>query len=162
ALVRRHGPMVLAVCRRSLGRAADADDAFQAAFLVLVRDACRIRVPGSVAGWLHGVAVRVCREVRVREIRRRAREQRAQHPTADADLRELRTILDEELDRLPAKYRDPLVLHHLEERTKEETARLLGWAEGTVSGRLARARELLRGRLERRGVTLPAGGLVAL
>ncbi|HJZ55133.1 MAG TPA: sigma factor, partial [Gemmataceae bacterium] len=80
ALVRRHGPMVLAVCRRSLGRAADADDAFQAAFLVLVRDACRIRVPGSVAGWLHGVAVRVCREVRVRETRRRAREQRAEHP----------------------------------------------------------------------------------
>lgn len=160
-LVARHGPMVLGACRRVLGNPADADDAFQAAFVVLARRAGVAARAQSPAGWLYGVAVRVARKARVRDARRKARERRATPVNAadrldPAEWADLRAVLDDELERLGDRYRDPLVLCCLEGRSREEAARLLGWPEGTVSGRLARAKELLRGRLERRGVACSA------
>lgn len=161
ALLERHGPMILAVCRRVLHNPADADDAFQATFLVLVRRAAAVGWHESLGGWLHAVAQRVARKVRARVTRTAAPAPRADPPeavTADppaaAAHRELRAVLDEELARLPEKYRLPLVLCYLEGWTNEEAAAQLGWTKGTVSGRLARARDLLRGRLARRGLAL--------
>jgi RNA polymerase sigma factor (sigma-70 family) len=167
ALLARHGPMVLATCRRVLGNAADADDAFQAAFLVLARRAGSLGDVRTASAFLYGVAVRVAQKARVREARRRAREREAirvptPEPTPDADWRDVRPVIDEELDKLAAQYRDPIVLCCLEGRSREEAARLLGWPEGTVSGRLARAKELLRERLSRRGVTCSAAVLTAV
>jgi RNA polymerase sigma factor (sigma-70 family) len=166
ALLERHGPLVLGVCRRVLGGSADADDAFQATFLVLVGKAGSIRNGASVASWLHGVARRVALEARTRAARWRAREAQVadngrSEPADDAAGRERCAILDEELGQLTPKYREPLVLHYLVGQTKEETARQLGWSEGTVSGRLARARDLLRDRLTRRGVALSGGAAAA-
>jgi RNA polymerase sigma factor (sigma-70 family) len=166
-LLARHGPMVLGVCRRLLGNAADADDAFQAVFLVLARRAAGLGEARSLSGWLYGTAVRVAMKARTAEARRRAREQRAvlMRPTDSTDppdWDDLRAVLDEELDRLGARYRDPVVLCLLEGRSREEAARLLGWPEGTVNGRLARAKELLRARLARRGVVCSAAALGAL
>jgi RNA polymerase sigma factor (sigma-70 family) len=152
ALLHRYGPMVLGVCRRVLHDWANADDAFQATFLVLIRKAKSIRKGASVGSWLHGVAFRVAWEVKMKATEqhppaRQAMTAGEHDPSMEAARRELRFILDRELDQLPAKYRSPLVLHYLEGKTKEETARQLGWTEGTVSGRLARAREALRKRL---------------
>ncbi|MFO0796289.1 MAG: sigma-70 family RNA polymerase sigma factor [Gemmataceae bacterium] len=166
-LLARHGRMVLGVCRRLLGNAADADDAFQAVFLVLSRRAAALRGVRSVAGWLHGTAVRVALKARTREARRRARERKAaQMRPADspaaADWDDLAAVLDGELDRLGARYRDPVVLCCVEGRSREEAARLLGWPEGTVNGRLARAKALLRDRLARRGVGCSAAALTTL
>lgn len=166
-LLARHGPMVLGVCRRILGNTADAEDAFQAALLVLARRAGELGGVRSVAGWLYRVAVRVARKARTREARRRARERKAAlmrppDPPDAADWEDVRPVLDEELSRLGERYRDPIVLCCLEGRSREEAARLLGWPAGTVSGRLARAKELLRERLTRRGVTCSAAGLSAL
>jgi RNA polymerase sigma factor (sigma-70 family) len=162
ALLLRHGPMVLGVCRRVLADFADAEDAFQATFLVLVRQAGSIRTRESVASWLHGVARRLACRARADAARRRAIESQApvrgqSDAFADVVWRDLRPVLDEELGRLPEKYRTPLVLCYLEGKTQEEAARLLGWSNGTVFGRLARARALLRERLIRRGLTLSAG-----
>jgi RNA polymerase sigma factor (sigma-70 family) len=166
-LLQRHGPMVLGVCRRVLHNAADADDAFQATFLVLVRKAGSIRKTASVGSWLHGVAFRVAREAKVRTEKQRPGETpditgHEPDPSAEAARRELCSILDQELAHLPAKYRSPLVLHYLEGKTKEETARELGWTEGTVSGRLARARESLRKRLAGRNVSFSSGMMAVL
>src|SRR5205814_210781 len=136
-LVRRHGPMVLAVCRRVLGCPHDADDAFQAAFLVLARRAGTLRLRGSVGDWMHGVARRAASAARRAAARRPARE--ATHtppPRAPADdLAELRAVLDEELARLPEKYRAVLVLADLQQKDRRQVAAELGVAEGTVASR---------------------------
>jgi RNA polymerase sigma factor (sigma-70 family) len=160
-LVRRHGPMVLALCRRLLGDAHDAEDAFQATFLVLARKAASVRRRGSVGSFLYGVARRISSMTRRQLARRRAQQWQTQppppaDPADEAARAELRPVLDEELGRLPEKYRAPLVLCYLEGKTNEEAARALGWTKGTVSGRLARARDLLRPRLARRGLALSA------
>ena len=158
-LVHRHGAMVLGVCRRMLGNSSDADDAFQATFLLLVRKAGSLAHPEQVAGWLHAVALRVARKARAQRTRRHSREVAVVDlaaPIPADDGRELRAVLDEELDRLPDKYRLPIVLCELEGRTLEEAAQLLGWPKGTVAGRLSRGRDLLRQRLSRRrGLLLP-------
>ncbi len=161
-LVRRHGPMVLAVCRRLLPDPNDAEDAFQATFLVLVRKASSVGRPERLGNWLYGVAYRVALKARGHNARRRRREQPlvdvpAEDAVADLVWRELRPALDEELRRLPEKYRVPVVLCYLEGVSKREAARRLGWPEGTLSTRLHRAREILRGRLARRGLGLSAG-----
>jgi RNA polymerase sigma-70 factor (ECF subfamily) len=169
ALVRRHGPMVLGVCRRLLHDAHEAEDAFQATFLVLVHKARAIGRPEQLGPWLHGVAYRTAARSR-QAARRRAREREAAAPPGDdpadeAAWRELRQVLDEELRRLAPKYRAPLVLFYLEGKTTEEVARQLGCPKGTVLSRLARGRDRLRRRLARRGVALavglPAGLLTA-
>jgi RNA polymerase sigma factor (sigma-70 family) len=166
ALVRRHGGMVWGVCRRVLSDANDADDAFQATFLVLVHKAASLRGRESLASFLQGVAWRLARRVKADAARRQARERRAEaERSADAgeDVmhRDLRQILDEELDRLPEKYRAPLILCYLEGKSYTEAARELGWKDGTVCDRLARAREMLRRQLTRRGLTLSGAALAA-
>jgi RNA polymerase sigma factor (sigma-70 family) len=157
-LVRRHGPMVLAVCRRVLGCPHDADDAFQAAFLVLARRAGTLRLRGSVGDWMHGVAHRTASAARRAAARRRVREAvHAPPPQTPADdLAELRAVLDEEVARLPEKYRAVLVLADLQQKDRRQVATELGVAEGTVASRQSRARSLLAGRLSRRGWGLPA------
>jgi RNA polymerase sigma factor (sigma-70 family) len=165
-LVRRHGPMVLGVCRRVLGEPHAAADAFQATFLVLVRRAASIVPRSRVGPWLYGVARRTALKARSSASRRRRAEQQAARgrphaaPPADSG-GELRPLLDEELGRLPEKYRAPLVLCLLEAKSRKEAAGLLGWSEGTLSGRLARAKELLGKRLRRRGVALAGVALPA-
>lgn len=166
ALVARHGPAVYGVCRRLLGDPHAADDAFQAVFLVLVRRAATIRDPDRLGPWLHGVALKVARRARQQAARRQAHEKggdalAAFEPAGDGPPgAELGPDLHEELGRLPAKYRDPIVLCDLEGRTHEEAARLLRWPVGTVKGRLSRARDQLRQRLVRRGLAPSVGGIV--
>jgi len=162
ALVRRHGPMVIGVCRRFLREIHDAEDAFQATFLVLARKAASIRKRESVGSWLHGVALRVARKARGENACRSKREQGhplppAVDPADDVSWGEVRTVLDEELGRLPAAYRAPLILCYLEGQTQDEAARRLGVSKSTFRRRLERGRRLLQGRLTRRGVTLSAG-----
>ena len=145
-LMRRHGPMVLGVCIRVLRDAHEAEDAFQATFLVLARKATSVIPREKVANWLYGVAYRTAHEARVRATRRRAREEkvgrRLRVQTHDVSFHdELRAILDDELSCLPARYRGPIVLCELEGLTRQEAARRLGVPEGTVSSRLARGRQ---------------------
>jgi RNA polymerase sigma factor (sigma-70 family) len=166
-LLRRHGPMVLGVCRRILGDSADADDAFQATFLVLVRKAASLGAPESVANWLHGVAHRTALKARAEAVKRRQREKEAvvMPATSASDeliWRDFRPVLDEEIQGLPARYRAPFVLCHLEGKSNEEAAHLLGCPMGTVLSRLSRAREHLRSRLTKRGITLTAAMLAAI
>jgi RNA polymerase sigma factor (sigma-70 family) len=167
ALLKRHGPMVLGVCRRVLRHEQDAEDAFQATFLVLARNAGSRAWRVSVGPWLYAVALRVALKARTLAARRRARHTEmvgevAANPAGESPGHELRPILDEELNRLPEKYRTPLVLCYLEGKTNEEAARLLGRPVGTVWYQLSRGRELLRGRLSRRGVGLSAAALGAV
>ncbi len=152
ALIRRHGPMVLAVCRRVLGNDPDAEDAFQAAFLVFVRKAASIRARELVGNWLYGVAYRTALKARSAAARRRAKERRAATMTPtraddEEDWAELLPLLDRELSRLPEKYRIPLVLCELEGRSRKEAAGKLGVPEGTLSSRLATGRRMLARRL---------------
>src|SRR5436190_4221209 len=163
-LVRRHGPMVLGVCARVLGDTPDAEDAFQATFLVLLRRARSVGRPELLGNWLHGVAYRTALKAKVQAARRRRHESRVVgRSTADAGeeglWRDLGPVLEEELARLPAKYRVPLVLCHLEGQTHEEVARRLGCPRETVTTRLTRARERLRVRMVQRGVTLSGAAL---
>jgi RNA polymerase sigma factor (sigma-70 family) len=163
-LVWRHGAMVLGVCERVLGRGADADDAFQAVFLTLVRKAGSVRDGGALAGWLFRVARRIAVAARAERARRHGRERPAPDDLAAPDSGtpdDLRPVLDEEVRRLPEKLRRVVVLCYLEGRTTEEAAAALGCPRGTVLSRLAAARERLRGRLRRRGV-VPASVLAAL
>jgi RNA polymerase sigma factor (sigma-70 family) len=168
AIVRRHGPLVLRVCRDVLGDPDDADDAFQATFLVLVRKAGSIRQPDALGRWLYGTAHRIAVRARVAARRRRARERggmevsaMAPAPVAD-DHHEVRPILHDELGRLPERLREPLVLCYMEGCRYEEAARRLEVPLGTLKARLGRGRELLRSRLARRGVAVSAVLLLLL
>jgi RNA polymerase sigma factor (sigma-70 family) len=164
ALVRRHGPMVIRVLSGVLDNLTDIEDAFQATFLVLARKARSIREPDAVGSWLYGVALRVAANLRAAANRRHIHERQfatmAAGPATENDRHDLETALLEEVDRLPEKYRAPVVLCYLEGLTHEAAARRLNWPVGTVEGRLARARGLLRSRLSRRGLA-PAIGLLA-
>jgi RNA polymerase sigma factor (sigma-70 family) len=162
ALVRRHGPMVWGVCRRVLRDRHQSEDAFQATFLVLVHKAGSVRRHESVASWLYGVAYRVALKARSRAATRQARERRfvemrRQGPLDEMTGSELRAVLDEEVNRLPEKYRAAVVLCYLEGKTHAQAARQLGCPRTSLSSRLGRARALLRQRLGRRGLALPSG-----
>jgi RNA polymerase sigma factor (sigma-70 family) len=165
ALVRRHGPMVLAVCRRVLRHEHDAEDAFQAAFLVLAKKAAAVRT-GCLGSWLYGVAYRTALAARAAGVRRRARERQVKampHPeVAAAEAEDWRPLLDHEMSRLPEKYRAAVVLCDLEGRSRREAARLLGLPEGTLSSRLATARRQLARRLRRYGLALSGGALATV
>lgn len=156
-LVRRHGPMVLGVCRNVLHHQQDAEDVFQATFLLLARKADTIRKQQSLSSWLHGVAYRLALKTRTQNTRRHDRETSAarSHPAVlgdDLTVRELRVILHEELNRLPEKYRTPLLLCYWEGKTRDEAAERLGMTGDALKKRLERARSLLGSRLTQRGL----------
>jgi RNA polymerase sigma factor (sigma-70 family) len=165
-LVRRHGHMVLGVCQRILANSHDAEDCFQAAFLVLVRKATTIQPREMVGNWLYGVAYRTALEAKKMAARRRNREKKKfdmRRPEADPDRwQELRPLLDEELSRLSDKYRFVLIACDLEGHTRKEVARALDLPEGTVASRLARARAMLAKRLKRRNLAMSAAALAAI
>jgi RNA polymerase sigma factor (sigma-70 family) len=163
-LLKRHGPMVLAVCRRVLGDAHDAEDACQATFLVLARKAGSVRSGATLGSWLHGVAYRTALKARTTMAKQRARERAASARTLDEaaaheNLEELLQLLDRALHALPEKYRLPVVLCELEGRSRKEVAGLLHLPEGTISSRLAYAKKLLAQKLSRRGAVLSAGAV---
>ena len=163
ALVERHGPMVLRVCRSVLIDPNDVDDAFQATFLVLVKKARSLWVSDSLGPWLHQVALRTASAARSAAARRQRHEQHAAVSTRASRTEshdDLGHVLHEEIDRLPERFRVSVVLCDLEGRTHEQAARHLGWPVGTVKSRLTRARERLRRRLTRRGLA-PSAGVVA-
>jgi RNA polymerase sigma factor (sigma-70 family) len=164
ALIQRHGPVVWGVCQRLLGDGHDAEDAFQATFLVLVRKPGSVKKHASLGSWLYGVAYRVALRARADAARRRHHERQvatmaAPQSALDDGWQELRPVLDAELNRLPEKYRAPLILCYLQSKTNEQAARELGWPAGSISKRLAQGRDLLRERLAQRGVALSAVAL---
>ncbi|WP_154673844.1 sigma-70 family RNA polymerase sigma factor, partial [Singulisphaera acidiphila] len=164
-LAERHGPMVLRVCQGVLGDSHDVHDAFQATFLVLVRKAGSLWIRDSLGPWLHGVALRVATKAKVAAIRRQTHERRAAEAgeaTCHGEYDGHASTLHEEIDKLPQKYRAPIVLCYLEGLTHEGAATALNWPVGTVRGRLARARDLLRTRLIRRGLVPSAATLGAI
>lgn len=169
AIVRRHGPMVMGVCRRILRNPHDAEDAFQATFLVLVRKATSVVPREMVGNWLYGVAQTTAVRAKVSVAKRRLRERQVvdipepeDNQSATDQWSELRQILDQELIRLPSKYRVPIVACDLEGKSIKEAAGQLGWPQGTVAGRLARARNLLSKRLARYGRTVSALSLAEM
>lgn len=160
-LVRRHGPFINGVCRRILRNVHDAEDAAQATFLVLARKAGAIAWQDSISGWLHEVALRVSLDARHALIRRRTREQQTERMPdkifiAEKNSIDLADCLDVELNRLPAKFRSPLILCYLKGSTRDEAAEQLGWNVSLVKTRLEQGRNLLRDRLAKRGLTLGA------
>ena len=166
-LVCRHGPMIFGVCRRILGNSHDAEDAFQATFLVLARKAASIARRELVAGWLYAVARQTAKKARALKARKQTHERQVAHmiepemvPHDPWDDR--LQLFDEELSRLPDRYRLPIILCELEGKTHQEAARHLGWPIGTVSGRLSRARTILGERLSRRDRSLSGASLAAL
>ncbi len=167
ALVQRHGAMVFGVCQRLLRHTQDAEDAFQATFLALARQADSIRRQEALGSWLHGVAYRIAEKMKRTAARRSARERcitplPCGNAMDDITWRELRSVLDEELQKMPEKYSTPLVLCYLEARTQDEAARRLGWSKNTFGRRLNQARQMLARRLIRRGLTLSAALSVPL
>lgn len=165
ALVARHGPVVLRVCRTVLHDDHLAEDAFQATFLTLFRRAGAIQDPSSLRGWLCGVAYKTAARIRRRAIRRSKREQSWVEDETGGEIvpepnHDLFLLVRDELERLPDRYRAPIILCYLEGMTHEQAASHLGWASGTVKTRLVRGRRLLRERLDRRKVTLAAGLLL--
>jgi RNA polymerase sigma factor (sigma-70 family) len=168
ALVRRHGGLVLAACRQVLAEPADVEDAFQATFLLLLQKAGSVQWRPSLGNWLFGAAHRIAVRVRANAVRRRQCEAEAgrlalgSQPPPDLSWREAVEALHEELDRLPDRYRLPLLLCYLQGKSRDEAAEQLGWTPGSLKGRLERGRELLRQRLVRRGITLSAGLLGAV
>jgi len=165
SLVRRHGPGVMSACRKVLSDDADVEDAFQAAFLILLRDGRSIRKGASVGSWLYGVAHRVALKARAARRRRTHVESRAparESTTHDLSWPEACAILHEELDRLPDKYRLPVMLCYLEGLARDEAARRLGVSLNAVRNRLERGRARLRDRLARRGIALSAGLLATV
>ncbi len=164
ALVERHGRLVLGACRRILRREQDAEDVFQATFLVLVKKA-PLTGTNSLAAWLYIVARRLALKAQAQAMRQQEYERLVARPVLESKPEpvdgELLAILEEELQALPEKYRAPLVLCHLEGRTHEQAARELGWPSGSLWKRLERGRHLLRDRLVRRGFSLSAGILTA-
>ena len=167
-LVRRHGPMVLGVCRRVTGDHHTAEDAFQAVFLVLARRAAAVRPREQVGNWLYGVAYRTALKARAVLARRRSREKQVdvmpESPVATPPdvWSDLQPVIDEELARLPEKLRVPVVLCDLEGRPQREVAKHLGVPPATLATRLATARRTLANRLTKRGVTLSGGALAGL
>src|SRR5262249_37966178 len=162
ALMRRHAPMVYDLCRRVLRNEQDAEDAFQATFLVLARKAHTLRSQESVGNWLYGVAYRTALKARTAAARRCRREAAAPvrtvaEPLAELTVHEAQRNVDQELARLPEKYRAPLVLCCLGGLARDRAAPQLRWSPALLKGRLEQARELLRSRLVRRGMTLTAG-----
>jgi len=167
AIVRRHGPMVWGVCRRIVGHAADAEDAFQAAFLILVGKAATVEQPETVGNWLYGVACHAAFKARTTSARVRANEKQVTsmpEPAMDSrdDREELQRLLDQELIALPDKYRLPVVLCDLEGRTRKAVAAQLKIPEGTLSSRLSTAHQMLAKRLARHGLAVSGGSLAAL
>jgi RNA polymerase sigma factor (sigma-70 family) len=163
-LLRRHGPMVLGVCRRLLRDEYDTEDAFQATFLILIRKANKIRNPAKLGNWLYGVAFHTAVRARAARVLRRVKEAQVLpcEPSAEPPWSQLLPLLDQELERLPQKYRLVVVLCDLQGRTRKEVARELGCPEGTVASRLARARGMLARRLARFGVAVGSGALASL
>jgi RNA polymerase sigma factor (sigma-70 family) len=165
-LVQRYGAMVWSLCARRLGETPEAEDAFQATFLVLVRKAASLRGPQLLGPWLYGVAYRTASKLLVQRARRSTREKPLPEQIAEEQgesmWSELGPVLDEEIHRLPTKYRLPVLLCYLQGLSSEEAAERLGCAKGTVFSRLSRARDLLRRRLIRRGVEVSAGALAAV
>jgi RNA polymerase sigma factor (sigma-70 family) len=163
ALVRRHGPMVFGVCRRVLRHEHDTEDAFQATFMVLARKAPSVRPRDMLGNWLYGVAQQTALRCKALNAKRHHRETPVAAPPETAttfkEHDDLQSVLDQELSRLPDKYRVAIVICDLEGKTRKEAARQLGWPEGSVAGRLARARGLLAKRLTRRGIALSGGAL---
>lgn len=154
--------MVLGVCRRMLGHEQDAEDAFQGVFLLLMRKATILRTRASLSAWLRAPARRVARDVRRSRTRRQAHEASLDIATlaqasasSEMEFEEVRAVIMAEVEALPDKYRLPFVLCCLEEKSRKEAAEALGWKEGTVASRVAKAREILRRRLTRRGITGP-------
>jgi RNA polymerase sigma factor (sigma-70 family) len=165
-IVQRYGAMVWGLCVRRLGETPEAEDAFQATFLVLVRKAASLRGPTLLGPWLYGVANRTTLKLRGKRARQAARETPLPEQLSDERPEqvwaELRPVLDEEINRLPTKYRLPVLLCYLQGLSSEEAAQRLGCAKGTIFSRLSRARDLLRRRLLRRGLDLSAGALAAV
>jgi RNA polymerase sigma factor (sigma-70 family) len=167
AIMRRHSGTVFGVCRRILRREQDAEDAFQATFLVLMRKAAGVDRPKLLGNWLYGVAYRVATKIRHANLQQRTREAPmvdlpAPETNDDVSWRDLRGVLDDEVQRLPRRYRGPFVLFYLEGKSAEDVATALGRPRGTILSQLARARERLRGRLAYRGLVFSAGVLAAL
>lgn len=165
-LVARYSSLVFGVCKRVLGNAADAEDAFQATFLVLVKKGAHLKQPGRLANWLYGVALRTANHVKSKRARRSKVEREAgtapvRSNMSDMNYEQLWNVLDEEIQQLPQKYALPLVLCYLEGKTNAEAATQLGWPEGSMSRRLSRAKELLRVRLSKRGMAMSAVLLAA-
>jgi RNA polymerase sigma factor (sigma-70 family) len=166
-IVHRHGPMVWGVCRRVLGEHHGAEDAFQATFLVLARKAASVMPREKLGNWLYGVANQTAMKAKATTYKWRAREKQVPDmPEQQSDQEDCPddwlALLDQELSRLPERYRIPIILCELEGKTHKQAAQQLGWPIGTVSGRLSRGRSMLAGRLTRRGVKLASGSLAAL